>query len=39
VAKLNRETALPTPEETGLQGGKLKVSLEPNSLALIKIQP
>jgi xylan 1,4-beta-xylosidase len=39
VDQLNRETALPAPEETKMQGGKLRLSLTPNSLALIKIQP
>jgi xylan 1,4-beta-xylosidase len=39
VDELNRETALPSPEETGLQAGKLRLRLTPNTLALIEIQP
>jgi xylan 1,4-beta-xylosidase len=39
VEQLNRETALPAPEETKMQGDKLRLSLPPNSLALVKIQP
>jgi xylan 1,4-beta-xylosidase len=39
VVQLNRESALPAPEETRLQGGKLQLILAPNSLALIKIKP
>jgi xylan 1,4-beta-xylosidase len=39
VEQLNRETALPTPEATKLEAGKLHLRLEPNALALIKIQP
>jgi xylan 1,4-beta-xylosidase len=39
VEQLNRETALAAPEEIALRGGKLTVSLTPNELALIKIQP
>jgi len=37
--QLNRETALPSPEETMLHGGHLKLSLTPNALVLIKVQP
>jgi xylan 1,4-beta-xylosidase len=39
VEQLNRETALPAPEDIPLRGGKLSVSLTPNELAVIKIQP
>jgi xylan 1,4-beta-xylosidase len=39
VEQLNRTTALPLPEETQLQAGKLKLTLMPNSLVLIKTQP
>jgi xylan 1,4-beta-xylosidase len=39
VEQLNRETAMPPPEDKKLQGGKLSLSLTPNALALIKIQP
>jgi xylan 1,4-beta-xylosidase len=39
VEQLNRETALPAPEDTALRGGKLRVSLAPNTLALIEVQP
>lgn len=35
VEKLNRETALPAPETTHLQGGKLELNLTPNALALV----
>jgi len=37
--QLNRETALPLPEETRLQDGKLRLTLTPNELALIAIHP
>jgi xylan 1,4-beta-xylosidase len=37
VEQLNRETALPAPEETRLQGGKLELTLTPNTLALVKV--
>jgi xylan 1,4-beta-xylosidase len=39
VEQLNRETALPAPEETRLKGGSLQLNLTPNSLVLIKVQP
>ena len=39
VEKLNRETALDQPEELRLKGGRLKLSLAPNTLALIKVEP
>ena len=39
VEKLNRDTALPAPEETRLRDGRLKLTLNPNTLALIKVQP
>jgi len=39
VDELNRESALSAPEETKLQGGKLRLKLTPNTLALIEIQP
>lgn len=39
VYQLNRETALPSPEETTLHDGQLRLSLTPNALALVKIQP
>jgi len=39
VELLNRETALPAPEQSHLEGGKLTLKLMPNTLALIKIQP
>ena len=38
VEQLNRETALPAPEEMKLQGGKLELTLTPNTLALVKSQ-
>jgi xylan 1,4-beta-xylosidase len=37
VEQLNRETTLPAPEATGLKGGKLSLSLEPNALVLVKV--
>ncbi len=37
VEQLNRETALPAPEETRLQRGKLELTLTPNTLALVKV--
>jgi xylan 1,4-beta-xylosidase len=41
VEQLNRETALPSPEEAHLNDGKLKLELEPNALVLVlvKVQP
>jgi xylan 1,4-beta-xylosidase len=39
VEQLNRETALPPPEETKLQAGELRLSLTPNALVLIEVQP
>jgi xylan 1,4-beta-xylosidase len=39
IEQLNRTTALPAPEETRLQAGRLKLTLMPNSLVLIKTQP
>jgi xylan 1,4-beta-xylosidase len=37
VEQLNRETTLPTAEETKLQSGKLDLQLTPNALVLVKI--
>jgi xylan 1,4-beta-xylosidase len=39
VDQLNKETALPSPEETSLHEGQLQLSLTPNALAVIKVQP
>jgi xylan 1,4-beta-xylosidase len=39
VDELNRETALPPPEETHLTRNQLELTLTPNTLALIKVQP
>ncbi len=39
VEQLNRETALPAPEQGQLQGGKLEISLTPDALVLVQIQP
>jgi xylan 1,4-beta-xylosidase len=39
VEQLNRETALPAPEEVKMQGGKLELSLTPNALVLVKVKP
>ncbi len=36
--QLNRETALPAPEEMKLQGGKLELTLTPNTLALVRVR-
>jgi xylan 1,4-beta-xylosidase len=38
VQQLNRETALPNPESTQLQGGKLSLTLTPNTLALVRVE-
>jgi xylan 1,4-beta-xylosidase len=37
--RLNHETALPTPIQETLTGGKLEIKLTTNALALIKVQP
>jgi xylan 1,4-beta-xylosidase len=37
VEQLNRETALPAPEETKLQAGKLELKLTPNGLVLLRV--
>ena len=37
VQQLNRETALPAPEQTHLSAGSLELRLTPNTLALIKV--
>ncbi|HEX3472489.1 MAG TPA: glycosyl hydrolase family 39 [Silvibacterium sp.] len=39
VEELNRETALPAPEQISLQGGRLQLTLTPNALVLIKVAP
>jgi xylan 1,4-beta-xylosidase len=39
VDQLNRESALPPPQQTVLHDGKLSLTLTPNALALIKVQP
>ena len=39
VDQLNRETALPPPHTATLRDGKLQITLEPNALALIQVQP
>jgi xylan 1,4-beta-xylosidase len=39
VEKLNRESALPEPEQTRLTNGSLELELTPNTLALVKVQP
>lgn len=38
VEQLNRESALPAPEQTSLHDGKLNLTLTPNALVLIKVQ-
>jgi xylan 1,4-beta-xylosidase len=37
VEKLNQETALAPPTEDHLRDGKLKLTLEPDALVLIKV--
>lgn len=39
VQQLNRETALPAPETTHLSDGRLRLSLTPNALVLVTVQP
>jgi xylan 1,4-beta-xylosidase len=39
VEQLNRATALPVPLETRLKEGRIEISLTPNSLVLIRVQP
>ena len=38
VEQLNRETALPAPEQSTLKNGKLELQLTPNALVLIKVE-
>jgi xylan 1,4-beta-xylosidase len=38
VEQMNQQTKLPIPEVTRLQNGELSITLEPNALALVKIQ-
>lgn len=38
VEQLNRETALPAPEESHLLNGKLNMTLLPNALVLVKVE-
>jgi xylan 1,4-beta-xylosidase len=37
VEQMNRATALPAPEQTHLTSGKLKLTLTPNALVLVKV--
>jgi xylan 1,4-beta-xylosidase len=39
VEQLNRESALPAPQQTTVHDGKLSLTLTPNALVLIKVQP
>jgi xylan 1,4-beta-xylosidase len=39
VEQLNRESALPAPVQTTLRDGKLNLTLRPNTLLMIKVQP
>jgi xylan 1,4-beta-xylosidase len=39
VERLNRESALPAPQQTTLHDGKLSLTLTPNALVLIKVLP
>ncbi|KAA6464591.1 glycosyl hydrolase family 39 [Acidobacteria bacterium AB60] len=38
VEELNRQTALPAPEERRLDGGRLQLRLDPNALVLIQVK-
>jgi xylan 1,4-beta-xylosidase len=38
VERMNRATALPAPEQTHLTGGRLKLTLTPNALMLVKVR-
>ena len=37
VEAMNAKTALPAPEQTRLQGGELRLTLEPNALVLVRV--
>ena len=39
VERLNLETALPAAEESRLHDGSLELSLTPNALVLLQVQP
>ncbi len=39
VEELNRQTALPPPETVKLEGNRLDLSLTPDELVLVKVQP
>ena len=39
VDELNRETALPSPEQSALKDGRLSLDLTPNALVLVKVEP
>ncbi|HEY1803920.1 MAG TPA: glycosyl hydrolase family 39 [Terracidiphilus sp.] len=39
VEQLNRSSALPPPEESRLKDGKLNLTLTPNALVLVTVQP
>jgi xylan 1,4-beta-xylosidase len=39
VEELNRQTTLPPPETVKLQGNRLDLSLTPDELVLVKVQP
>lgn len=38
VEELNRETALPAPQQTHLAGGRLKLTLTPDALDLVTVE-
>ncbi len=38
AVQLNRESALPAPEQTALKNGVLHLTLEPNALALVRVE-
>lgn len=38
VERLNRDTALPPPQQVHLAGGELKLTLEPNALILLTVE-
>ena len=39
VEQLNHRTALPAPEDARLQGGKMQLTLTPDALVLIRVEP
>jgi xylan 1,4-beta-xylosidase len=39
VEELNRKTALAAPEQAKLQGERLQLSLTPDALVLVRVEP